>query len=319
MKPKDLDLHVTLWPSMPHFQRFAHDPRLRGVRLNSAMVNVDELEKELEIVKATTDSLPLYFDIKARQLRVTEVKVEPTHLEIFLNHPIEVECPAEVLFKAGSDFALLERIENGNHLIFEGGPKFLVKPGESIHIRHHSLKVSGKIFTDIEMSKIDKVVKAGFKRFYLSYVEDQEEIDILRGIIGKDSELILKIESKKGLNFVANKFRKNENTTLMAARGDLYVEIDKPHQILEAMKLIIHHDRKAFAGSRMLLSCVTHPVPECADFSELAWLYDIGYRTMLLCDELCLKEKLLGMAVSCFDAFRQSYARDFVEEDAWEK
>jgi pyruvate kinase len=121
--------------------------------------------------------------------------------------------------------------------------------------------------------------------------------------------LILKIESKRGLDFVAKEFVKDERTRLMAARGDLYVEIDRPHQILEAMKLIIEKDRKALAGSRMLLSVARSPVPEACDFSELAWLYDIGYRSMLLCDEICLKQELLSRAVGAFDAFRSSYAQ----------
>lgn len=93
----------------------------------------------------------------------------------------------------------------------------------------------------------------------------------------------------------------------MAARGDLYVEVDKPHEILNAMKLIIKKDPEAFVGSRILLS-VINPVPECHDFSDLAWLYDIGYRKMMLCDEICLKEELLNRAVSVLDAFRKSYA-----------
>ena len=41
---------------------------------------------------------------------------------------------------------------------------------------------------------------------------------------------------------------------------------------------------------------------------ELAWLYDIGYRSMMLCDELCLKDELLELAVSAFDAFRTDYS-----------
>ncbi len=38
----------------------------------------------------------------------------------------------------------------------------------------------------------------------------------------------------------------------MAARGDLYVEINTPHDILNATKLIIEKDPEAIVGSRML-------------------------------------------------------------------
>ena len=50
-------------------------------------------------------------------------------------------------------------------------------------------------------------------------------------------------------------------------------------------------------------------VPRCADLSDLAWLYDIGYRSFLLCDELCLEEQLLRNAVNVFAAFREDYSK----------
>ena len=108
---------------------------------------------------------------------------------------------------------------------------------------------------------------------------------------------------------IVKEFRKEEGLSLMAARGDLYVEIDKPHEILNALKLIIKKDHEACAGSRMLLSVIHDPVPSCSDLSELAWMYDIGYRKMMLCDELCLKEELLARAVNVFDSFRKSYCK----------
>ena len=93
----------------------------------------------------------------------------------------------------------------------------------------------------------------------------------------------------------------------MAARGDLFVEVFQPHLILEAMKLIVRKDPEAYVGSRVLLSLVNSPVPECCDLTDLAWLYDTGYRKIMLCDELCLKESLLARAVNVLEAFRQSY------------
>lgn len=307
-----LELMATLWPSFPHFPRFAKDLRLSaGIRLNSAMMSNPELEKEIQTINSLDIKVPLFFDVKGRQLRITEVHFNPKYLDITLNHPISVETPTMVLFKAGEDRALLDRvIEDGRRLIFYGGPEFMVKPGESLYIRHPSLKISGPLFVEQEIIKIEKVKKAGFKRYFLSYVESQRDIDEFLEIVGKDVELKLKIESVKGLEFVSNVFRKQENISLVAARGDLYVEIDKPHHIIDALKLIIGKDPDACAASRLLLSVVESPVPSCADLLELAWLYDIGYRSMLLCDEICLKENLLAVAINVFEEFRQAYAKE---------
>ena len=302
----DLQLMVTLWPSFTHFARFADDKRLAGIRLNSAMMTQADLDKELPLAKAT---VPLFFDIKGRQMRVAEVLDNGGHhLDIRLNHPIRVKTPTEVLFKAGADWAVLHHLEeDGKRLVFQGGPQYNVLPGESLHIRHPSLEVTGSIFTDLERTKIETVKKAGFKRWFLSYVEKQSDVDEFRELVGHNDEIWLKIESKKGLEYVATKFVKKPDLTLVTARGDLYVELERPHEILQAVKLIIEKDREACLGSRLLLSVISDPVPSCADWHELAWLYDIGYRRLMLCDELCLRGELLSTAVNAFSAFKSAY------------
>lgn len=308
--PADLQLFVTLWPSFTHFPRFAYDKRLIGVRLNSAMVSTSEVETELAKSTALDGSIPLYFDVKSRQMRIEEVFLNDHHLDMTLNHPIEVNTPCAVLFKAGEDKAILDRLEDdGKRLIFRGGPRYCVKAGESICIRDRSLRVKGDLFTETEKVKIEKVKAAGFKRYFLSYVESQADVDEFLELVGHDCEIQLKIESPKGLEYVATEFKKKDNLCLVAARGDMYVELPRPHDILAAMRFLISRDPQACAASRLLLSVVAGSVPSCSDFSELAWLYDIGYRRMMLCDEICLKENLLATAVNAFDQFRISYCK----------
>jgi hypothetical protein len=54
-------------------------------------------------------------------------------------------------------------------------------------------------------------------------------------------------------------------------------------------------------------SIVGRDVPSNADFEQLAWLYDIGYRRFMLCDELCLREELLVTASHATLAFLRDY------------
>lgn len=306
MKP--LDFFVTLWPSFPHFNRFAGDTRLAGIRLNSAMINLTELREELAILPASP-TVPLYFDIKGRQLRVTEVHESSECLDISLNHPVSVDTPSIVLFKAGADRALLAEVkDHGYRLVFHGGPQYIVRAGESLHIRDKSLQVGGEQFTDIEKEKIEQVKAAGFTRYFLSYVERQRDVDEFVELVGRDSLVMLKIENRAGLDYVAGEFQKRDGLRLVAAQGDLYVEIDRPHQILRAVKSIIDHDPEACVGSRLMLSTVQDPVPSCADFEQIAWLYEIGYRSMMLCDELCLKADLLATGLNALEAFKNDYA-----------
>jgi pyruvate kinase len=274
------------------------------------MMEASEIDGDF-VRQASESKVPLWFDIKAMQMRVKEVICDETcdHLEFILNRPVKVNTPCAVWFKAGEDCGKCVEIRNGTHFIFEGGPNYEVRKGESIHIRNPELFVGGPVFLDYELEKIERVVSLGFKRFYLSYVYDQPHVDAFRNLIGPDAELILKIENQWGLDWIAEAWRPSPHTHLMAARGDLYIEVDYPHQIMNACKLVIEKDPSAYVGSRMLLSLVDQSVPSCADFSDLAWLYEIGYRRMLLCDELCLKDELLSRAVNAFDAFRKEYAQ----------
>ena len=304
-------LQATLQPNFPHFNRFSHEKRLDGLRLNNPHWTPSELQSELDKAKEVAPTVPLYFDVKGWQLRVIEVHPNDDFLDISLNHPISVETPTVVIFKAGADRALLKEIkEGGTRLVFEGGPKYLVKPGESLQIRAPSLQVLGEQFSQQEMEKIEVARKAGISRYFLSYVQSQSDVDRFLDCVGRDAELCLKIENQKGLSFVQKSFKKEDNLQLVAARGDLYVEIDRPHKIAEALQLIIAKDPEACVGSRVMLSVVHEPVPSCADFLELAWLYDVGYRKVLLCDELCLREELLSLALNACSEFFNSYSRN---------
>ncbi len=309
----DLQLFVTLSPSMPHFLRFVRDNRIAGIRINSAMMYANEIEGEMKIVEAVRGwSVPLYFDVKARQLRITKVTATDDHLEVRINHPIEVELPTPVLFKAGEDSALLVDIKERDCLVFaHGGPYYNVKEGESIHIRHPSLKMFGGTFPEYELEKIARV-RPYFNRWVISYVEGWNDLKAFRDIIPSDP-VGLKIENKRGLSFVKDDWFTAvpdglwSNTFLIAAQGDLYVECDKPHEMLGALKMIAAKDTLAWAGSRMLLSCVNQAVPSAADFAQLAWLYDCGYRKFLLCDDLCIDGDRLTRAINVFEAFRNYY------------
>jgi len=309
------NFHVTLWPAFPHFPRFSQDDRLDGIRLNSAMMDAAEIDDDFN-TKVEAATIPLWFDIKGMQLRIREVLTDhktDKHLEIILNRPIILDRkvshfqPCIIEFKAGEDAAKCIAMEDGGkRLVFESWPKFEVRAGESIHVREPHT-TDGPVFLPYEIEKIEKIVALGFNNFYLSYVWDQRHVDEFREYIGKDAQLRLKIENPRGLNWVSSGWRPQANTNLVAARGDLYVEIDYPHQIMQACKLIIGADPGATVGSRMLLSLVTQNYPRCADLSDLSWLYDIGYRNFLLCDELCLKENLMATCVNIFDAFRNDY------------
>jgi pyruvate kinase len=301
---------------MPHYKRFAQDDRLGAIRINSAMMFAEEMEGELSTALSVPNSVPTYFDLKGRQLRIRAAHKFDTHYELELNHPIFVDTPTSVLFKGGTQEAMLFKIQPGKEpnspqrlIVVPDGRLDVLIPGESLILRDESFKVLDDFFPDYEIERIKLVASRGWTKYVLSYVESQRDIDMFREYVGNDVEVVAKIESRKGLEWVARGgFKPKDNLRLMTARGDLYLELTKPHEMLDAQRLIIEKDPRAVVGSRILLTCCKGPVPEANDFSELAWLYDIGYRTMMLCDDLCIDETLLARAINVFDAFRTDYA-----------
>ena len=136
---------MTLCPSFEHFEHFATNTQLAGIRLNSAMLSPEEISREMRIISRTVcrkcggtswgggtdadprpwcnkcnapqpgwngepdnqvlrpDIVPLWFDVKGRQLRVVEALDNPDYLDLRMNHPIKVDTPTVVLLKAGAD------------------------------------------------------------------------------------------------------------------------------------------------------------------------------------------------------------------------
>lgn len=304
-----IEIMATLWPDMGHYEYFAKHPLMRGIRLNTAMAEEKTLPYQLDFAVTKSYGTPLYFDVKGRQIRITKIYDNKENLELDINHPIEVETPTVVLTKAGADCCVLAKVIDGTHLIFDGGPKFMLRPGESLNIRSNSLKVLGPLFTDQQLSFLDIAKKAGIKRYMLSYATRADEMADLRKIVGEKAEIVAKIENPAGLEF-SQSYKLGPREHFLTARGDLFVEMAKPHQILDASKKILKKDSGAILGSRILLSVTNDPVPSCSDINEIAWLLEIGYRRFMFCDGLCLQKEPLDRAINVLNAIANDYVKD---------
>jgi len=302
-----LNLHITCVPADPHFAEFCSDPNVAGIRMNGLLFKNSNLGEQLSMIPRGAN-VPLWFDAKGRQPRVEEAIYYNDHLELVMNHKFtRMTLPHPIIFKAGNDWAMIDKID-GKRLILraDGYPKYRVKPGDSVHFRNANIRIDGPLFTDDEKSKIEQAVKAGARHWYLSYAERPSDVEEFRELIGPNAELVLKIESKAGLKLVS--MLPSPDLTgfrLACARGDLFVEVNQPHEIVEAQKFIVERDPDAIVGSRMLLSLFNDNVPSCSDINELAFLKSMGYKNFLLCDDLCKNGPALHRAVDTFTALKK--------------
>lgn len=289
-----VDAIVTVPPHATFLEEVAAHPLVVGLRLNTVMPVKGELTATLERLSALGP--PLWVDLKGRQLRVVEAALPP-FTEVRVSHPVRVPVPADAFFSDGREYARVVAVD-GDRLILEESPRRLVGPGESINIVHPKFEIDGTL-TRTDRAYLAAMDQVGLRRVMLSFVERPEDVDEVRSIL-PDAEIALKIESRRGLELVRE--RGASLGRLVAARGDLYVEVVQPHRVLGAVRDVVAADPTAIVASRLFGSVARDPVPDCADLSDAAFLMQLGYRTFMLGDDVCQRRESVLAALNLLAA-----------------
>ena len=285
---------VTAPPYADFLDEVTAHPLVAGLRLNTVMPLKEGPAEALE--RFSHLDTPLWIDLKGRQLRVVGAAMPP-FTEVHISHHIEVDTPVDAFFNDGTEHAIVVAVD-GNRLILQDGPRRMIGPGESINIIHPSLKIKSYL-TPTDIAYLEAMKDAGQKRVMLSFVEGPEDVSKVRQIM-PDAEVIQKIETQKGMDYIHK--HQASYGRLMAARGDLYVEVPRPHLIICALRTIIQADPTAIVASRVFDSLAYHPVPNSADISDAAFLLSLGYRTFMLGDAVCLRRDSVIEALNLLEA-----------------
>lgn len=285
---------VTAPPYASFLPEIAAHPIVRGLRLNTVMPLRETPQQALE--RLANLGQPLWVDLKGRQLRVVGAAIPP-YTEIFLSHPIQVQTPVDAWFSDGTEPARIAAVD-GNRLILEDGPRRLIGPGESVNIPHPSLRVLGTL-TETDRAYLAAMRQLGLRRVMLSYTETSADVEEVLSLL-PGAELILKIETQRGLDYVQQQAASQGR--LMAARGDLFVELGRPHRIVSALRQILAADPQAVAASRLFSSLTYRSTPESADVGDAAFLLTLGYRTFLLGDDLCFRRESVLAALNLLES-----------------
>lgn len=324
----------TIPPYAPYISEVADHPAISGLRLNTMMPTKGTLEDLLISLRAKAGKQPVWLDLKCRQMRIDygfffkEPETPRTYVidgvtyvldasnpravgvlrstpwaEIKLTHKIKLDTskgPVKCYLQDGYDSAHIAEVVNGDTLIMLDGPKRICGGGESINILDPSLEIEG-FFTATDLAYIEAAKKVGVHNYMLSYVEQDSDIE---DMLARDPEanVIAKIESLKGLDWVKNSYAKYaKRVRLMAARGDLFVEVGatRPEKIMRALKTIIRADPKAVVASRLLTSLRTQTRPTCSDITDVGYLMALGYRNFMIGDDICFDrgQLLLGLDI----------------------
>jgi pyruvate kinase len=298
--------------SLPHNSNYARKISqyeiIEGARFNTGEEVSQPYETVLQRLKSEMYPKSLWVDLKGRELRVVkETEIPKGYVEI--NHRIEVDTPVKIWFNEGTYGLNVVEVIDGYKLKLDApeGLKIKFKKGMPINMPSPSLRIH-EYLTEKDKAYLKAEKKVGIHRVIASYVERGRDIlDILDE--DPDAEIIAKIESKKGLDFITNEYNKYKtNVTLMAARGDLYPELDQPHQILNATRKIIETDPNAIAASRILpsLKNLDNPIT-CQEICDVGYLIELGYKRFLLGDEISMDEETVSHAVGLLGLIFKDY------------
>jgi pyruvate kinase len=155
------------------------------------------------------------------------------------------------------------------------------------------------------------MAETGLKRVMLSYVERPSDAEEVQRLL-PGAEVMLKIETQRGLGY-ARQYGASQGR-LVAGRGDLYVEVLRPHRIVHALQEIITADPEAVVASRLLDSMAYNAIPASADIGDVAFLLSLGYRTFMLGDAVCLQRDSVLEALNLLDAIASEFSDEFSDE-----
>ena len=328
---------TTIHPYSPFLRKVAAHPIISGVRLNTVMTIKGSLTEYLRHLMKVMGDKEVWIDLKCRQLRTRDshyyhpakvtkprgykigdktVLIDPSTprvhgelrcppwTELLVSHKIKIDLsdgPIQVLTNDGYGKAWLVEVIDGDTLVMLDGPKKVVGRGESINIIHPSLEIEG-FFTKRDLEFIAAAKEVGLHNYMLSYVEESTDVEALLEL-DPEANVVAKIESPKGIRWVEEVYpRYGDNVHLMAARGDLYIEMGRPDKILRALQTIAKADPEAIVASRILGSLLADPRPSCADITDIGCLLGMGYEQFMVGDDICFDEPVLMLGLDIMKA-----------------
>ncbi len=285
-------------------EEISRHPLVDGYRFNTGVrvpySPLETLERLLDYFGSD-----LWVDLKGRQLRIVQWS-DPDFGEILLNHEIEVGLPAHVHFR-GDDICQITGYSSSQIFVYPN-PKHALGAGQALNIHGSNLIIKGYL-TDEDILYLEAAKTLGIGQLMLSFVESANDIASVKQYC-PDATMYLKIESPKGIEFVRNEYDQTDGKThLMAARDDLYTNLESPLEIVPATQLIVKKDPEAIVASRILTSMIRSKEVGLGDVADLCLLHQMGYQNFMFCDSMSSNMDVFQRAMLFWKEFAIKNAR----------
>lgn len=300
---------ATLPPPQNSLSKYiAGHPIVDEVRFNIGARTPYSEKETLHRILDQAKAKKVWLDVKGKQLRVTRWAV-PTYGDIVLNHKIEVDLPAVIIFRDGEQSNIVE--VKGNKIYVDPPPPKAIGAGQAVNIHSCGELKLEKTLTEEDERYLEAANEIGLRNLMISFVEcSQDIIDAIS--ICRPSEVVAKIESPKGMEYIRNMavLPGKGHYHLMAARDDLHINTSgHVFNIIHNLKDIIEKDPDAILASRLFESLVTKEKPSLPDISDVVLMLDMGYKHFMFGDRICLDQEAFDSAVINLRAIKEEWLK----------
>jgi len=274
------------------FLRTLYDSGMDVVRINSAHLNKEGVEKIVANVRTVSDKIAILLDTKGPEIRTTicddpikflkgeivriagDVSGKTTHDVINVNYALiarDVPVDSCILIDDGeleikvigkNDTELTGRMENDGVL---GSRKTVNIP--QVRITLPSVSERDKTF-------IDLAIKLDVDFIAHSFVRSKRDVMDVQALLDQQSsgiKIIAKIENQQGVDNLDEIMEQSYG--IMVARGDLAIEV--PYEKIPGIQRMIinrciEHRKPVIVATQMLHSMINNPRPTRAEVSDVA-------------------------------------------------
>jgi pyruvate kinase len=190
----------------------------------------------------------------------------------------------ELIYLANGDMELIVTRIAGNRITARVARGGILYSRKGVNLPNTKLSNSGLTAKDIRDVKFG--LKHGVDVFAISFVQNADDVNALRKIVGKKAKIIAKIETALALKNIDGIILASD--AIMIARGDLGIEI-AAEKIPFIQKNLIRHaswyGKGSITATQMLTSMVDHQRPTRAEVSDIANAVWDGTDAVMLSDE----------------------------------
>ena len=287
-------------------------------RINLSHTKTEDLESVITKIREYTD-IPICLDSEGAQIRTTKFNHDFKLGETYTLHNTENKFslrPFEIvnqltpgdLISIDFNAALVKVVEVlKDKLIVE-----TINPGETGENKAVTIMKDIDIpaFSDKDYDAFKIGSKLGIKNYALSFASSSQYVDELRSLVPKNSFVISKIESKKGLKNLLEIIKHSD--AILIDRGDLSREVsfEKIPVFQKAIiKETIQSKKDVFVATNLLESMIENPAPTRAEVNDVYNTLLDGATGLVLAAETaigkfpCESASIVKNIINCYNSF----------------